>query len=392
MIRTLTYIILFILGVAMIQAQSCLPEGIVFTSQAQITNFPINYPACTEIEGSVEIQGNDIVTLSGLNNISSIGGDLLIFYNPSLTSLSGLDDLSFVGGNLSIGDRNFSGQPWNPVLSSIVALSNLTTVGGDLEIYNNNSLSSLNGLTSLNSVGGALIIGGNNQLSNLAGLGNLESVGGSVLIDVNNILFNLSGLDHLSTIGGSLGIYHNSMLENLSGLQGLQLIGGNLWIERNDVLTSLYSLRNLAASSIKDVIIFNNESLASCEVKSLCEYLESPNGMVQISDNASGCNSQAEVELDCEDLGVKELSELTIKIYPNPCLDLLYVEYSIPYTLYFLLELYSIDGVRIARLEEERLASGPQKISVDVSDLPAGMYVVEVTVESQKIRQKLLVK
>ncbi len=32
-------------------AQPCLPEGITFTTQAQIDNFQINYPGCTEIEG-----------------------------------------------------------------------------------------------------------------------------------------------------------------------------------------------------------------------------------------------------------------------------------------------------------------------------------------------------
>jgi len=32
-------------------AQSCLPQGITFTTQAQIDNFQPIYPYCTEIEG-----------------------------------------------------------------------------------------------------------------------------------------------------------------------------------------------------------------------------------------------------------------------------------------------------------------------------------------------------
>jgi hypothetical protein len=32
-------------------AEGCLPEGIKFTTQAQIDSFQINYPGCTEIEG-----------------------------------------------------------------------------------------------------------------------------------------------------------------------------------------------------------------------------------------------------------------------------------------------------------------------------------------------------
>ena len=33
----------------------CLPQGIIFTIQAQIDSFQVNYPGCTEIEGYVEI-------------------------------------------------------------------------------------------------------------------------------------------------------------------------------------------------------------------------------------------------------------------------------------------------------------------------------------------------
>ena len=41
-------------------SQSCLPDGITFSTQQQIDNFQIDYPGCSEIEGSVIINGNDI--------------------------------------------------------------------------------------------------------------------------------------------------------------------------------------------------------------------------------------------------------------------------------------------------------------------------------------------
>lgn len=59
-------------------AQPCLPDGITFTTQAVIDNFQTNYPGCTEIEGFVIINGNDITNLSGLSVLTSIGGYLLI--------------------------------------------------------------------------------------------------------------------------------------------------------------------------------------------------------------------------------------------------------------------------------------------------------------------------
>lgn len=55
---------------------SCLPEGIIFSNQAQIDNFNSNYPDCTEIKGGVLIEGNDISNLDGLSIVTSIGGYL----------------------------------------------------------------------------------------------------------------------------------------------------------------------------------------------------------------------------------------------------------------------------------------------------------------------------
>jgi hypothetical protein len=52
--------------------QSCLPEGITFSSQEQIDNFQTNYPDCIEIEGGVLIEGNDITNLEGLSLLEAV--------------------------------------------------------------------------------------------------------------------------------------------------------------------------------------------------------------------------------------------------------------------------------------------------------------------------------
>jgi len=94
-------------------SQGCLPEGITFTTQQEIDDFQTNYPGCTEIEGDVEIDGNSITNLDGLNIISSIGGYLWITDNCKLANLNGLSYLSSIGGNLKITNiaflQNFSG-------------------------------------------------------------------------------------------------------------------------------------------------------------------------------------------------------------------------------------------------------------------------------------------
>ena len=57
-------------------SQPCLPEGITFTTQAQIDNFQVNNPNCTEIEGDVLIEVNDITNLDGLDVIIAVSGNL----------------------------------------------------------------------------------------------------------------------------------------------------------------------------------------------------------------------------------------------------------------------------------------------------------------------------
>jgi len=89
--KNLTLIIVITLHVSLFTfhsfSQPCLPEGITFTTQAQIDSFQINYPNCTEIEGDVEINGDDITNLNGLNVLTSIGGYLFIGDNDALISL-----------------------------------------------------------------------------------------------------------------------------------------------------------------------------------------------------------------------------------------------------------------------------------------------------------------
>ena len=168
-----------------IYSQPCLPEGITFTTQEQIDNFQTNYPGCTEIEGNVTISDNgsgNITNLNGLSVLTYIGGDFYIgsYYNgdnPSLMTLSGLENLTSVGGHVRIR--------YNVAITSLDGLENLNTVGGRLSIYNNDTLNNLSGLEGLNSIGYTLSISENNILTSLAGLYNLSSIGG-ILSIVNN--------------------------------------------------------------------------------------------------------------------------------------------------------------------------------------------------------------
>jgi len=336
-------------------AQSCLPDGIIFTKQSQIDSFQINYPNCTVIEGSVIISGNDIsnlnelsvlttiqgdlkieyndslIQLTGLNNLTSIGGDLRIGVNDALTSLSGLAKLTHIGRHLFIGYWDawveYVGNPsltnltglegltylngglyiyGNVSLTSLKGLNNITNIGDEVMIEANNALTSLNGLESLTSITGTIYIGenyfggGNQSLTSLSGLNNLTNIGENFRIGNSNSLTNLKGLENLNSIGGFLHIWSNDALNSLTGLNGLTSIGGDLRIDKNKNLTSLTGLENIESGSIINLRIRFNYLLSNCHIDCICKIIKDPHGTVEIHHNGINCDGQEEITTACK--------------------------------------------------------------------------------------------
>jgi hypothetical protein len=234
------------------KAQACLPDGITFSTQAEIDNFQTNYPNCTEIEGYVAIGEYDITNLNGLSVLTSIGGSLSI-YNTAFTSLTGLDNLTSIGGSFIFGGTS---------LVNLSGLENLTSIGGDLQTY-------------VFTYAGVPQFWPNPELTSLTGLDNLTSIGGDLVISLNESLTSLIGLANLTSVGEGLIISDNAALTNLTGLD------------------------NIDAGSITNLEIFSNGSLSTCEAQSVCNYLANPNGSVNIYDNATGCNNPHEVASYC---------------------------------------------------------------------------------------------
>jgi hypothetical protein len=121
-------------------------------------------------------------------------------------------------------------------LTSLSGLENITSVGGGLDIYNNDALTTLSGLNNLTSLGGYLWIDSNASLTSLSGLENLTSLGGSLWIE-NTALTSLSGLNNITYVGGSLNIFHNEVLTNLCALYNVNLYGSSLEIVDNIALS-----------------------------------------------------------------------------------------------------------------------------------------------------------
>jgi hypothetical protein len=288
--------ILQLLFVTVATSQSCLHNGITFSTQAAIDNFQTNYPGCTEIEGSVNICGTDISNLNGLSVLTSIGGNLVIGslnnsnQNPNLTNLTGINNLVSVGVNLYINN--------NVALGDLTGLEGLTSVIKSLSIVQNSVLQELTGLNNLTTIGEKLTISNNGYLQDL-GLFQLTTIGKDLLISYNGYLESLSGLENLDSIGGSLEISNNVALINIAGLSSLSTINGQLLVFSNPNLTSLEGLGNIAAGSISNMGITGNPLLTDCELQSICNYLSNPGGIVQIASNGPGCNSAIEVSVAC---------------------------------------------------------------------------------------------
>jgi hypothetical protein len=254
---------------------NCLPEGIFFSSQQQIDDFQNNYPGCTEITGYVTINGDDIWNLQGLNVITTLHKRLLIgeLYptscNPNLQNLSGLENLTYIG--------SFLGLEWSTSLQNCTGLNNLQHIRGYLKLW------------------------GNGNLNSMDGLGNLTSIGQFLDIRLNESLENLTGLENLNSIGEQLVIYYNPSLQNLTGLGSLNSIGGYFYIGENNSLNDLTGLNSNYPLTIasNELSIVNNPSLNICAVPQICNFLSDSITMVEIYNNAQGCDSPEQVIEKC---------------------------------------------------------------------------------------------
>ena len=306
----LSLILLFIWFMG--SSQGCLPQGITFISQAQIDSFQIKYPNCTKIEGRV-----------------NIGRELR-------------DDSNLKGtANSRTGDG---------YINNLNGLSVLTSIGSDLFIYYDTALTSLTGLNNSTSVGGSLIISANTALTSLAGLSNLDSIGKGIIIAENYVLTSLTGLEKVMFIGGDLDITYNITLTSLAGID------------------------NIHSASITNLQVSNNNSLSTCAVKSICNYLANPGGTIEIENNLKGCNSEEEVKDSCGIYGVENLPyDKIFSIYPNPSFTQISVEISVTHTNSQL----SIMNLNSQEVLTHRITES--KTIIDVSTLHSGVYFVRVT-------------
>lgn len=270
----LTFLITFFLAPSGF-AQNCFPSGITFRNQSQIDNFSKNYPGCTIIDGNVSIENvsnllglsqikyiagslvlrSSIKDLNGLNNLTSVGGDLTITNNFLITDFNGLNGLNSIGGNLLIKTNN--------ILDNVNGLESLKSIGGDLIINDNYVLNNIDGIKNVATIGKNLVISANNKLLNINGLLSVTELNNDLVIESNPILTSLGGLNNLKTVKRDLKVRLNNSLKDFQGLNGLSSTGRFFDIELNNNLSTLAGLENL--NTIYRLFVFDNDNLINFE-------------------------------------------------------------------------------------------------------------------------------
>lgn len=205
------------------------------------------------------------------------------------------------------------------------------------------------------------------------------------IINENIELTSLEGLNNITTIGGKLHIRRNYKLQNLIGLVSLQTMDGLVLFESNSELTSLTGIGNIDPTTIDSIAIFDNPLLSTCEVQSICDYISIPSALVNIHNNALGCNDITEVDSVCQVVYMPELLFSDYySIYPIPAYDKLNVV-SHNNAVIDNITIYNQYGQKVIFID---IADIP----IDISGLTSGLYIIEILNNDVKLRSKLIVK
>ncbi len=272
-------------GMQVLRAQ-CPSGALTLSNQAQVDNFPTNYPGCSNLthpltvtELVIRLDGLEgirtatdltfddtaLASLNGLSNLTQVSGTLSIRYNDTMISLAGLDNLTSVGGGVSIID--------NPQLKSLArgvvdaggtseatgGLMKLTSVGKHFQVANGSLLISLKGLESLETVGEALMINDHN-ITSLTGLGSLVSIGGLNIWGDN--LVTLDGISEgLGALPGDL-IIRGARLQSIAALHSVTSVGKHLSVNNSNLLESLNGLQNITSTGANAILTNSSTTLS----------------------------------------------------------------------------------------------------------------------------------
>lgn len=364
----------------------------------------------TQIGGGISFTSNDkLSNLAALLNLTKINGVISIWSNNSLVSLTGLDNIVplFIT-NLQIMSSsklvycninsicNYLADPNNP--ASIV--QNGSGCGSRSEIITScsNSPNSClqNGYTfhtqkeiddfQLIYPGCKEIIGNVSinglDIENLNGLSEINKINGLFQIILCPSLITLSGIDSLEYVGGYLWIDKNEKLTDLTALSNVTYVGGDMAITKNNLLSSLSGLENIDAQIVQNLYIQECAVLTTCEVKTICDFIEAKPSKSNINDNAPGCNTRNEIKTACSPvISVEEIQANNFKIYPNPASDNVTITGIADKNVVTIKDLTGRVIVSFENVQKQ----------LNLSAYAKGMYLVQIESENVTVVRRLLI-
>lgn len=299
---------------------SCTQDTILITSQAQIDNFAVDYPTCSnpkyliidgagaspaitnlngflasslgEVQKKLKIVNTSLTSMGGLNNLYLID-TLDLQHNPLLTTL-GLFNLD------SLGAINFIDLP---VFTDMDGLCddfiNIRNVNID-----STALTTLNGLSNIENITDGLFIA-HTPLTSLSGMASLTSMGGWInvtddpaltsiglhnLTRCNGFLFwglpNLTSLEDIShhLVNTSISTFWmiQTGITDLSGLDSLTSVP-NFYLWSNPNLASAHGLEKVQGNVAEGISIHDNPLLT--DITALSGITAVSNGTLEIDSN-----------------------------------------------------------------------------------------------------------
>ena len=184
--------------------------------------------------------GNDLLeNFHGLRNLEYVGSNFVYQFGGVIKELVGFDSLKFVGYRLRI--------EINAGLERIDAFNSLEQIGWNLEIRVNRNLTQVEGFDSLARVGNDFILEENSSLVHLNNFDVPPTIEGSFVIESNDALTDLGALSAVEKLGQSVALRENAMLENVDWLSTFDVIYNSLELYSNPMLSDLSGLANLTA-------------------------------------------------------------------------------------------------------------------------------------------------
>jgi len=89
--------------------------------------------------------------------------------------------------------------------------------------------------------------------------------------------------------------------------------------------------------------------------------------------------------------GVNELNLNNLNVFPNPVKDVLGVNFELPNSKNIALSVYDMTGKEVIKRDAQTLMSGAQHLSIDVSDLHSGMYILMLRSGEQQTALKFVI-